>query len=141
MIARQLPGRRREHGLPTMPGREQPRDAVEGGAEVIAIAHVGHTGVDRHANPQRADRTPLLSLEPALSRQGSGKRIGGGDKGGADGIADGFEDLAAVRCDLLPEKGVVASERREHGLRVLLPELCTAFDVSEQERERPAWKG
>src|SRR3712207_7142238 len=39
-IARQLGGRLREQRLPAVAGRQQPRDAVEVGADVVAVAHL-----------------------------------------------------------------------------------------------------
>jgi hypothetical protein len=45
LLADQLGRRQREQDLPAMPGRQQPCDAVEGWAEVIAVALLGHATV------------------------------------------------------------------------------------------------
>ena len=39
--------------LAAVPGGEQPRDAVERRAEVVAVAHLGRAGVQRHPHPER----------------------------------------------------------------------------------------
>ena len=41
----------REQDLPTMPGREESGDAVEGRAEVVGVAVLGHTRMEGHADP------------------------------------------------------------------------------------------
>jgi hypothetical protein len=43
-----------------MPGREEPGNPVEGGAEVVAVALLGRAGVDANPNAQRPDLAPRL---------------------------------------------------------------------------------
>ena len=69
-----------------------------------------------------------------LDSRGVQRVVAGADRGGgAKGIADGLEDMAAVGFDGLAEQGVVVGEGETHGLGELLPELGAALDVGEQE--------
>ena len=56
----------REQDLAAVAQREHAGDAVERRAEVVAIAQLGHPGVERHAHAQRAGHAPGFCVERAL---------------------------------------------------------------------------
>ena len=49
---------------------------------------------------------------------------------------DNLHDVAAVTLDCRPGERIMASQRRPHPLRVLLPEASAPLDVGEQEGNR-----
>jgi hypothetical protein len=110
-----------------MPRCQEPSDAVEGEAEVVAVAQLGHAGVEGHAHAEGADFVPGLGVE----------RVGSSGEGSTEGIADSFEDTAAMSVDGVPEEHVMARKRRGHGLGMLLPEAGAALDVGEEKGNRP----
>ena len=56
---------------------EQARDAIEGGAEVVAVALVRRSRVDRHPRPQAVHRGEVRQAEGALScERGRSRRFG-----------------------------------------------------------------
>ena len=60
-------GRGRGHNDLTCMGRiHESSSPAEGGAEVVAVALVGFTGVDAHARPDLADLAPILDVESEL---------------------------------------------------------------------------
>src|SRR5437763_457688 len=85
--------------------------------------------------------TPTLhhsvpSGERLLRFHGSRECVRRGGEGGAEGVADGLEDVAAVALDGGAEDPVVAAEGLAHLLRVVFPEACAPLDVGEEEGDR-----
>ncbi len=48
-------------------------------------------------------------------------------------IADGFEDVTAVRNDDTAEEGIVNRQSGPHRLRILFPKLRASFNVRKEE--------
>ncbi len=84
----------------------------------------------------------LLDRPPVLSRQGTvrverRRHRPRAAEGGIHGIPDGFEDGSPMALDDLLEQRMVAGQRDTHRGAVPLEQLRAAFDVAEQERDRP----
>ena len=135
MIARQFAGRLREQHLSPMPHVQQARHAIERRPHVIIPALFGHARVQRHANADREISDWRLEIALDLKRGGQG--VGHGGKGGLKGIADHLVGVTAARRDRLANDGFVLREGGFHCLGVVLPQLGTALDVGEEERDRP----
>src|SRR5579871_1313864 len=119
---------------------EQTGYPIEGRTEVVSLTLFCCAGMKRHAHPHRADFCPVLLRERLLRDKGGGKRIGGSGKGGTEGIADRFEDMAVMLGDGLFQQGVMAGKSCSHGFWILLPELGAALDVREEEGDGPSWQ-
>ncbi len=59
--------------------------------------------------------------------------VGGGAKRGAEGVANGLEDVSIVRFDGLPEDLIVAAQSGLHGGWVAFPHPGRAFYVRKQK--------
>ena len=66
ILAYQIGGDARQQHLATMAERQEARDAVEGRPEVVTVAFVGGSGVDRHPNAQAVHRREVGCTERAL---------------------------------------------------------------------------
>lgn len=85
--------------------------------------------------PGLAQHRPVGRRQPALDFDRRPQRVLGGDEGGAEGVADRLEDVAAVDRDDVTQQGVMALESDLHGRTVALPQIGAALDVAEQERD------
>jgi hypothetical protein len=120
-----------------VPRREQPRNPVYGGAEVVASLLFHGSRVERHPNPDHGPFFPVLIVGSALGRDGGVEGFRGGGEGGAKGVTDRLEDVPVALFDGGAQDLVVAGKGRLHGRCVPLPEAGGAFYVGEQERHRP----
>ncbi len=110
-----------------------------GGAEVVPVAGFDRAGVERHPHPQGSDNAPRFRSEGALAGEGGGEGLGGIGEDGADGVADGLEDVALVGGDAGAQQGVVAGHRcaiaagcRSH--RFVLPSMSVNSNVTGRVR-------
>src|ERR1700730_1790400 len=90
-IADQLLRRAGNESLPTVPGRKEPRDAVDGLPEIVAVLRLRRTGMERHAHAQWIAFPPILREEGTLGGEGGIERGGRGRERRTEGIADRFE--------------------------------------------------
>jgi hypothetical protein len=70
VVATQIVHRFRQQRLAAVPRRQQPRDAIEGRAEVVAVALFDGPGVQRHPHAEPHRVGPALELERALRVEG-----------------------------------------------------------------------
>ena len=77
-----------------MAGRQQPREPVERGGEVVtARIRGGLPGMQRHPHPQRTELAPGLGQQRALAGDGGrAARPRAVGKGGLGAIADRLEE-------------------------------------------------
>src|SRR5262252_10776226 len=66
MVATEVARRFGQERLPAVACREQPRDAIERGAEVVARADFDRARVKRHADAELRALRPWLAVEGAL---------------------------------------------------------------------------
>jgi hypothetical protein len=135
IIRNQVVGGVRQQDLPAVTQRENAGNTIEWWAEVITVAQFGRPGMQRHAHPQRASRSPRFGVQRTLHSERGGQPVGGTREDRMHAIADRLENHTALRIDRLPQHRIVARKGRWHRPRVLLPQLRAAFDVGEQEGE------
>ena len=58
IVAHELVTRLREQDLPAVPGREQPCDAIDRGAELVAVALIRSAGMNCHSYFDRTGFAP-----------------------------------------------------------------------------------
>lgn len=116
--------------------REQTSDAVHRGTEVVAIAFVSRSGVNRRSHLQPADRRKVLRRRRALRGEDCRHRIFRAGERGAERIAEGLEDITSVLADRRAKQAIVTSHGLAHGSTVALPTRRAPFDVGEQKRHR-----
>lgn len=86
---------------------------------------------------QRAEHAPVFGAEGALSRQGGRQRIRCAREGGVDAIPNHLENDPRIGGDRVAYQRIMAGKGGGHCLRVLLPQLRTAFDIGEEKGHRP----
>ena len=101
---------------------------------LLEVYFVSRTGVDALAGV--APVFPLVSLvvaiaQGALGCQRRAQRCRRGGEGGAEGVPDHLEDLAALRFDGRAQQGVVLRQGGSHRPGMPLPQLRAACDVGE----------
>ena len=118
-----------------MRDREEPAQAVERGHLVVVACGIGRglADVQGHAHPNRSGQRPGFSGDRLLCRNGGGKRVGSGGKGGLHGVADDLEAMPVMGGDRRVEQLEMAVYREAHRRLVLLPERRASFDVREEE--------
>ena len=134
----ELPDRMGEEHLAAVASRQEPEQPVDGGHEIIApVVRLSFSGMQRHPHAKRPQRPPVLDEQSPLGGQGGGDGLRGCREGRLDGVADNLEGDAAVRLDGLSEQGEVTLDGLRHRRSVVLPALRAAFDVGEEEGNRP----
>ncbi len=132
--------RMREQYLPARGCCQQPRDAIDDGAEIIAVAFIRPSAMQRHAHCQSADRAPILCPKRALRVGSRCDRIRCAGKCHAECIAYRLKHPTTVRFDRGAQQLVMASESSRHLVRPLFPALRAAFDVGKEQRHGSARK-
>ena len=104
---------------------------------IVAVAHVGLTGVQAHPHPYRSRLGPGLCSQGLLGNKSSSGRCRGRAERSSHPVAHGREHPAAVirhrRCDEL----IVQSQRCTHVVRCRLPQARRPLNIGEQKRHRP----
>jgi hypothetical protein len=129
---------RRDQDLAAIRDPEKPRTAVHALAEVVVVARLGRTGMDRHADLDAADVREILAAERLLGGQGRRDGIGRRDESGVERVAGGAEHVPARPQQRLAHEVVVAGHGDAHGFGPRLPALGRALDVGDQESENAA---
>jgi hypothetical protein len=83
---------------------------------------------------------PALLKQSLLRRERRFCSVGGGAKGGAEGVANRLEDVATPLLYGGPQQLVVAGEGFLHCLSVALPQPGGALYVGEQEGDGACWQ-
>jgi hypothetical protein len=112
-----LGGRPRQQCLPPVARREEPCNAIQGGAEIVAAAMLGCPGVDGHPHADPGQ----LALQHSLSGDGC---LDGGlrrSEHRAEGIAHRLEDRAAVALDHIAQERIVTRQRLLHLRGIAFP--------------------
>src|SRR3712207_5133048 len=105
-----------------MSGGEEPRNAVERRAEVVAVALLGCASVQRHAHAYGSKLlVPCFVLERTLGSERGLHRLRRRGEGGVERIADGLEDMSTMPLNRLPQDGIIPREGALHRRAVLLP--------------------
>ncbi len=123
--------------LSAMTGGQQPRYTIDRRSEVIARALVRLSRMNCHADAQTADRSPVFFGDSPLRLDRGAHGIVRIGKGGAEGIADRFENEAVIRRYAALEDGVVRAQGRLHRLAVRFPPRRAALDIGKEERDGP----
>jgi hypothetical protein len=123
-----------------MPDRKEPGNTIDGWPEVVAVAFVGGSGMDRSAHAKSIDGAEIFGRNGALHSQRRSDCIFGTAESRAERIADRLEDVALVLGDSRPHQCVVPAHSVLHGSAVALPSLRAALDVCEDEGHRAAGK-
>jgi hypothetical protein len=139
-VPHQLPGDFGQQNLTTGAGGQEPSEAIERGREVIAIVRCGGPGVQRHADPDRTERTPVFSYEGALRGNRGPHRVECRGKSSLNGIADDLEADTILSADRFVENREMALDGGAHCRRVLFPTPGATLDVREQEGDSAARK-
>ena len=128
----QIGGRLRDQHLTAVADCHQACGAVDVGAEVVAVALDGFTGMDSDAYRREA-----LGLQRPLGLDRGLDRVTGAGERDREAVATGGEDVAAVLRDRAAQDRVVSCERVVHRRGVVLPPSGRTHDVGEEERDRP----
>jgi hypothetical protein len=123
--------RPRQQGLSAVSEVAQPRAAVRGRPDVVAlVALLDLTGVDADAQGKR--RRPL-------DVQGAGERVRGAVEDGDETVPFALLDRAhaPVAADRIVHDLVEGHDRDRHPVAVRLPPARRPLDVAEDERHRP----
>ena len=128
----ELGDRRRQQDLPAVRRGHHARGAVDGGAVVVAPAGLRLADVRPHAHAQRSGLAPGFVAQPLLRRKARSDRVRRRAEHGHEPVASGLHHRAAAALDRSTQDGVVAGQRRLHGLRVALPEPRAPLDVGEE---------
>ena len=135
-IAEHQIGRRaRDEDLAAVSDRQQPGDAIHGGAEIVAVPLVGRAGMDRGADAQSA----VVQIEPrefALRGQHRRHRVFRSRERRAERITGRLEHVAPMLFDRGAHDFVVATNRPLHRSPVPFPAPRASLDVGEGERYR-----
>ena len=107
-VPHQLPGGFSQQNLATGAGSQEPGETIERGGEVVAIVRCCGAGVQRHADPDRTEGTPIFGDQGALGGNRGQHRVERRGKGGLNGVADDLEADPIVGADRLVEKCEVA---------------------------------
>ncbi len=126
--------RRRHEDLPAVTDRQQSRDPVEGRAEVVAVADLRITGMDRHPDVDRGGRGPRLVREGSLPGEGRPSRRAGPLERRQQAVAGCLDDPATGPLHRRPQQIVVRRERRLHRAPLRLPQPRAALDVGHEKR-------
>jgi hypothetical protein len=129
---------RRDQDLAAIRDPEQPRTAVHALAEVVVVARLGRTGMDRHAHLDAADVREILAAERLLRSQGRRDGIGRRYEGGVERVAGSAEHVPARPQQRLAHEMVVPGHGDPHRFGPRLPALGRALDVGDQESENTA---
>jgi hypothetical protein len=123
-----------EEHLPAMARGEDSPGPVEHGAEVVAVAALDLSHVDRHPHEQRSGLGQVDGRQLALDLLGG--RDGCADVGEdrVDPVADAFDDASSRALEGRPHDPVVPLDGGPHVLGLQLPEHGRVLDVGEQER-------
>lgn len=78
-------------------------------------------------------RVPKLGAHGPLGGEGCRRTVRRRGKDSIERIADCLENVAVVPGNNGMEKGIMASERQSHQVRLLLPKLRAADNVCEQQ--------
>ena len=121
---------------PPWPEARTPPGPVEHGAEVVAVAALDLSDVDRHPHEQLAGLEQVDRGQLALDLLGG--RDGCADVGEdrVDPVADAFDDASSRALEGRPHDPVVPLDGGPHLLGLQLPEHGRVLDVGEQERQR-----
>ena len=93
-----------------MRGADDPRHAVDYGAEVVLVTCKGTARMQAHADSQSAHVLPGIVLKNALHLRRRLSAINRRLEDGAHGITHGFEHRTAMAADDFGEQRVVASD-------------------------------
>jgi hypothetical protein len=125
----ELLGGVREQDLSAVASRTEPGDAVECVSEIVAVALLGDSDVERDTDAERGKRLPGLGEQRVLGGEGRFEGGGGGGEDGLEGVADGLDHLATVGIDGLAQQGVVAGEGLLH-IALLVRDYDQAMTLS-----------
>jgi hypothetical protein len=116
--------------------RTDPSGAIHRGSEVVAVALVRLSGVDRDPHPQRDVVAPTFGLERAIEidRGCDGVGRAAEDRKRCVALAFGLDQVPAAFCDDACDQPVVPFQDVRHRGGMRLPQLRGTFDVAEQER-------
>ncbi len=126
-----------QHDLAPVRGSHQSTRAVEGGAEVVAIALLGGSRVYPYASAQRAGRAPHLGEERAYRVGGGHDRVDRFREHRVDAVTGRLDDVAVFRLDRLAQDRVVTRECVAHCIGMLFPQSRRALEIGEEERHHP----
>ena len=135
-IAEQRPAGARDEDLAAVADREEARHPVEHRSEVVAVAALGGSGVDRHPDAERPGCAPGVRGKRPLSGDRRPDRGVDAVEHGKQPVAGRLDDGPAGSFDRGCEQAIVGFERDGHRLAMVLPEAGAALDVGEQERPR-----
>src|SRR5215208_4625417 len=140
-IAYQLLSREREQHLPSVGCGHEPRYPVYRRSEIVPVSLLCGSCVQGHPHAYGSDLFgPALLKQRQLARKCRFRGVGGGAKGGAEGVPHRFEDVAVASLYGGPQQLVVAGEGFLHCLSVALPQPGRALYVSEQEGDGACWR-
>ncbi len=118
----------RQHDLPAVARRHDPRRPVQGPPEVVAVTFFGRAGVKSH--PHRQPH-PILRVDRRPQRR---RRVGERRR---EPITTSREHHPTIGLDRRPQQHIVLRQRLAHPVRIELPPHRRTLDVGEQERHGP----
>jgi hypothetical protein len=134
-VAHQIGGRLRAQHLTGVGDGHEPSRAVQDRAEVVALALLCDTAVQRHPYPHGTGLVPRHLAQRHVAGDGRLYRRVGIGEDGAQAITHALQHVPAVSRDGLAQHCVMVGHRVAHRVRMLLPQACRALKIREQERD------
>ena len=135
VIAAEVVRRLGQQRLAAVACRQQTRNPVQRRAEIITVAQLDRTRMERHAHAELGSFRPRLPVNRTLRVEGRRHRVGRRVERRAEGIAAGLENVAVVIVDAMAQQGVVARKGGAHRHGVRFPQPRAALDVGEEQRD------
>jgi hypothetical protein len=131
-------GGARQQDLPAVRRRGDPRGSVQAHSDVLGLDHLRLAGVEAHPRAHLGAARPGVRRERPLGVCGRPDGLPGAREPEEHRVALGPHLLAAVRAGRVAQELPVHPEEAGVLAAEPLQQLGRAFDVREQERDRPA---
>ena len=125
--------------LAAVSDRQQTRDAIYHGPEVVAISLVRVARVHRHSDAHAVNAGKVFRDESTLRLKCRGYRIGRRRKSSAESVAHRLENIASPAFDGGAHERIVACKGDGHRDAIAFPAFAAAFDIREQQRDGTGW--
>src|SRR5688572_6771240 len=111
---------------------------VQSLSEIITIAVLRGTGMQRHTDLEFLHPIPRGAMQSTLRFQGADERCRRGIKSDVKAITCGLEDKATLRLERLPENTIMLRKGHAHGIGLQFPCPGTAFNIGKEKGDCPA---
>jgi hypothetical protein len=133
VVLEQRLGRLRDEDLTAMPGRSDPRRAMDGKSRVAAVVRDGLARVQAHPDFDLDTVRPPVGEQRELALDCCQERVAGAREGDEEGVALRVDFVAAVSVERLPEQALMVAQDGSVAIPELFHEPRRPLDVREEE--------